>query len=101
MSNSPENRQDPHDGWRIGFKHTTHSLINGLHLVRPEPGAVASGLCRYLQLFLSSYEDAVFRLKTFVDRAAISTLTADIFDNAATGQGLLNFFQSTVLRGNY
>jgi hypothetical protein len=42
--------------------------------------------------FLSSYDDAVFRLKTFVERAAISTLTGDIFDDAATGQGLLNFF---------
>jgi len=36
--------------------------------------------------------DATYRLKTFVDRAAISTLTGDIFDDAATGQGLLNFF---------
>jgi hypothetical protein len=34
----------------------------------------------------------VFRLKTFVERSAISTLTGDIFDDAATGQGLLNFF---------
>jgi len=42
--------------------------------------------------FLSSYDDAVFRLKTFVERAAISTLTGDIFDDAATGQGLLNYF---------
>jgi hypothetical protein len=42
--------------------------------------------------FLSSYEDAVSRLKTFVERAAISTLTGGIFDDAATGQGLLNFF---------
>jgi hypothetical protein len=42
--------------------------------------------------FLNSYEDAVFRLKTFVERAAVSTLTKDIFDDAATGQGLLNFF---------
>jgi hypothetical protein len=42
--------------------------------------------------FLSSYEDALYRLKIFVDRAAISTLTGDIFDDAATGQGLLNFF---------
>jgi hypothetical protein len=31
-------------------------------------------------------------LKVFVERSAISTLTADIFDDAATGQGLLNFF---------
>ena len=27
-----------------------------------------------------------------MERAAISTLTGDIFDDAATGQGLLNFF---------
>jgi hypothetical protein len=46
--------------------------------------------------FLSSYDDAVFRLKTFVDRAAISTLTGDIFDDAATGQGLLNFFLKAI-----
>jgi hypothetical protein len=42
--------------------------------------------------FLSSLEDAIHRLKIFVDRSAISTLTGDIFDDAATGQGLLNFF---------
>jgi len=42
--------------------------------------------------FLSSYDDAVFRLKTFVAKSAVSTLTGDIFDDAATGQGLLNFF---------
>ena len=42
--------------------------------------------------FLGSYDDAVLRLRTFVERAAISTLTGDIFDDAATGQGLLNFF---------
>jgi hypothetical protein len=42
--------------------------------------------------FLSNYNDAVFRLKTFIERSAISTLTKDIFDDAATGQGLLNFF---------
>jgi hypothetical protein len=42
--------------------------------------------------FLSSYEEALIRLRTFVERAAISTLTGDIFDDAATGQGLLNFF---------
>jgi hypothetical protein len=41
---------------------------------------------------LSSYEEALTRLKIFVERAAISTLTGDIFDDAATGQGLLNFF---------
>jgi len=32
------------------------------------------------------------RLKNFVDKAAQATLVGDVFDDAATGQGLLNFF---------
>jgi hypothetical protein len=31
-------------------------------------------------------------LKNFIDKAARATLTTDIFDDAATGQGLLNYF---------
>ena len=32
------------------------------------------------------------RLKNFVDKAAQATLVGDVFDDAATGQGLLNYF---------
>ena len=32
------------------------------------------------------------RLKTFVEKAALASLFGDVFDDAATGQGLLNFF---------
>ena len=39
-----------------------------------------------------SYDDAVERLKTFVEKAARATLIGDVFDDAATGQGLLNYF---------
>ena len=42
--------------------------------------------------FLESYDDAVERLKTFVEKAARATLIGDVFDDAATGQGLLNYF---------
>jgi hypothetical protein len=31
-------------------------------------------------------------LRNFVDKAAQATLVGDVFDDAATGQGLLNFF---------
>ena len=88
-----ENRQSVHNAWRIGFNHTTHSLINGLYQGWDlNPAQLPMRYAATYNFFLSSYEDAVFRLKTFVDRAAISTLTKDIFDDAATGQGLLNFF---------
>jgi hypothetical protein len=36
--------------------------------------------------FLESYDDAVERLKTFVDKAARATLISDVFDDAATGR---------------
>lgn len=88
-----ENREAVHNGWRTGFRHTTHSLINGLYQGWDlNPAQLPMRYAATYNFFLSSYEDAVFRLKTFVDRAAISTLTGDIFDDAATGQGLLNFF---------
>lgn len=88
-----ENREAVYNGWRTGFKHITHSLINGLYQGWDlNPAQLPMRYAATYNFFLSSYEDAVFRLKTFVDRAAISTLTGDIFDDAATGQGLLNFF---------
>ncbi|HVF96252.1 MAG TPA: hypothetical protein VM871_02970, partial [Flavisolibacter sp.] len=88
-----ENREAVHNGWRACFKHTSHSLINGLYQGWDlNPAQLPMRYAATYNFFLSSYEDAVFRLKSFVERAAISTLTKDIFDDAATGQGLLNFF---------
>ncbi len=88
-----ENREAVHNAWQTGFNHTTHSLINGLYQGWDlNPAQVPMRYAATYHFFLSSYDDAAYRLKTFVDRAAISTLTGDIFDDAATGQGLLNFF---------
>jgi hypothetical protein len=42
--------------------------------------------------FLAGLEPQGARLKNFVERAAQATLVGDVFDDAATGQGLLNFF---------
>lgn len=88
-----ENRESVHNAWRQGFAHTTHSLINGLYQGWDlNPAQLPMRYAATYAFFLSSYDDALHRLRTFVERAAISTLTGDIFDDAATGQGLLNFF---------
>ena len=88
-----ENRESVYNAWRQGFKHTTHSLVNGFYQGWDlNPAQLPMRYAATYNFFLSSYDEAVFRLKSFVDRAAISTLTGDIFDDAATGQGLLNFF---------
>ena len=88
-----ENRESVYNAWRTGFNHTTHSLINGFYQGWDlNPAQLPMRYAATYNFFLSSYDDAVYRLKIFVEWAAISTLTGDIFDDAATGQGLLNFF---------
>ena len=42
--------------------------------------------------FLESLDAASERLRNFVAKAAQATLVGDVFDDAATGQGLLNYF---------
>ena len=88
-----ENMQSVHNAWRIGYGHSMHSLINGFYQGWDlNPAQLPMRYAATYNFFLSSMEDATHRLKIFVDRAAISTLTGDVFDDAATGQGLLNFF---------
>lgn len=41
---------------------------------------------------LEGRADAAARLSSFVDKAAQASLSGNVFDDAATGQGLLNFF---------
>ncbi|HMJ46512.1 MAG TPA: hypothetical protein VK498_04240, partial [Ferruginibacter sp.] len=88
-----ENREAVYRGWKIGYGHIMHSLINGFYQGWDlNPAQLPMRYAATYNFFLSSIEDATNRLKIFVERAAISTLTGDIFDDAATGQGLLNFF---------
>jgi hypothetical protein len=42
--------------------------------------------------FLEGLDVATLRLKSFMEKAAQATLIGDVFDDAATGQGLLNYF---------
>ena len=41
-------------------------------------------------------ERAAARLSNFVGKAAQATLVGDVFDDAATGQGLLNYFSRAI-----
>lgn len=88
-----ENIASVHNAWKIGYNHSMHSLINGFYQGWDlNPAQLPMRYAATYNFFLSSMADAKHRLKVFVERAAISTLTGDIFDDAATGQGLLNFF---------
>lgn len=88
-----ENRQAVHRAWRMHFGHIQHSLVTAyyegwdLH-----PAQLPTRYAAVFSFFLDGIDSAAVRLKNFVDKAAKATLVGDVFDDAATGQGLLNFF---------
>lgn len=88
-----ENKEVVHKAWKTGYDHTMHSLINGFYQGWDlNPAQLPMRYAATYVFFLESYEDAVLRLKNFVEKTAQATLTGDVFDDAATGQGLLNYF---------
>lgn len=88
-----ENRQVVHRAWKKGYDHIRHSLWNGYYQGWDlNPAQFPMRYAAVYAFFLESYDDAVERLKTFVEKAARATLIGDVFDDAATGQGLLNYF---------
>ena len=56
------------------------------------PAQLPTRYAAVYSFFLKSLEAASERLKNFVEKAAKATLVGDVFDDAATGQGLLNYF---------
>ncbi|MCP4438772.1 MAG: phosphoenolpyruvate kinase [Aureispira sp.] len=88
-----ENTKTVHRAWKMGYDHVRHSLWNGFYQGWDlHPAQLVVRYAAVYAFFLESYADAAARLTNFVEKAARATLTTDIFDDAATGQGLLNYF---------
>ncbi len=95
-----ENKIVVHKAWLKGYKHIRHSLYKGLYQGWDlNPAQLPMRYTAVYAFFLESYDDAVLRLKTFVEKAARATLIGDVFDDAATGQGLLNYFLKALNSG--
>jgi hypothetical protein len=70
-----------------------HSLRTGFYQGWDlHPAQFVTRYAAVFNFFLQGLESASNRLKTFVEKAALASLFGDVFDDAATGQGLLNFF---------
>jgi citrate lyase beta subunit len=88
-----ENMDVVHRTWKKAYDHTRHSLWKGLYQGWDlHPGQFPTRYAAVYTFFLESYDDAKHRLSMFIDKAARATLTGEVFDDAATGQGLLNYF---------
>jgi citrate lyase beta subunit len=84
---------DVHRAWRIHFNDIQHSLVNGYYQGWDlHPAQLPTRYAAVYTFFLSALPAATVRLRNFVEQAAQATLVGDVFDDAATGQGLLNFF---------
>ncbi len=88
-----ENQDVVHRAWRLSQKHINHSLRHAYYQGWDlHPGQVPVRYSSVYYFFLKGLEQNSLRLKSFMDKAAQATLVGDVFDDAATGQGLLNYF---------
>jgi hypothetical protein len=88
-----ENRAVVHRAWKLHYDHVQHSLMTGFYQGWDlHPAQLPTRYAAVYAFFLESLPAASERLKNFVEKAAKATLVGDVFDDAATGQGLLNYF---------
>ncbi|HKQ52760.1 MAG TPA: hypothetical protein VJT74_10350 [Pyrinomonadaceae bacterium] len=92
-----ENRGSVHRAWRLHYDHIWHSLTNAYYQGWDlHPAQLPTRYAAVYAFFLDGLEAASERLRNFVEKAAKATLVGDVFDDAATGQGLLNYFLRAV-----
>jgi hypothetical protein len=88
-----ENRETVHRAWRLGYSHIMHSLRHGYYQGWDlHPAQFPVRYAAVYSFFVEGLDAASLRLKTFVEKAAQASLIGEVFDDAATGQGLLNYF---------
>ena len=87
------NRAAVFAAWRLQADDIRHSLVSGLYQGWDlHPAQLPTRYGAVYAFFLEGLAPASERLRNFVDKAAQATLVGDVFDDAATGQGLLNYF---------
>ena len=88
-----ENQAAVHRAWKLHYGHIQHSLVNAFYQGWDlHPAQLPTRYAAVYAFFLEGLDAATERLKNFVARAAQATLVGEVLDDAATGQGLLNYF---------
>jgi len=88
-----KNRAAVQRAWQLHFDDVRSSLRNGYYQGWDlHPAQLPTRYAAVYSFFLEGLETASLRLRSFIEKAAQATLVGDVFDDAATGQGLLNYF---------
>lgn len=87
------NRRAVHAAWKLHYDHVRHSLAHGFYQGWDlHPAQLPTRYAAIYAFFREGLDDASARLRNFVAKAGQATLVGEVFDDAATGQGLLNHF---------
>jgi citrate lyase beta subunit len=83
--------------WQLHFEHVRHSLINAFYQGWDlHPAQLVSRYAAVYSFFREGLGEATARLRNFLEKSAKATLTGDVFDDAATGLGLMNYLRRAV-----
>jgi hypothetical protein len=86
-------RDTIHRAWKLHADHIRHSLVHAYYQGWDlHPAQLPTRYAAVYSFFLGSLPAATERLRNFMEKAGQATLVGDVFDDAATGQGLLNYF---------
>jgi citrate lyase beta subunit len=88
-----ENRRAVHRGWRESYRNIRRSLESGIYQGWDlHPSQLPVRYAATYAFFLEQQDAVGRRLQAFVQKAARAIERGGVFDDAATGQGMLNFF---------
>lgn len=91
-----------HAAWRLHYDDVRRSLMLGFYQGWDlHPGQLVTRYAALYAFFLEGYDAAAARLHNFMQNAAQATLLGSSFDDAATGQGLLNYFLRGINSGAF
>ncbi len=95
-----DNREAVHRAFRLHYDQIQHALAQGFYQGWDlHPAQLPIRYAATYAFFLENLAPAGERLRNFVERAAQATRVGQVFDDAATGQGLLNFFTRALSAG--
>ncbi len=81
------------EAWRLSYRNIRHGLRQGFYQGWDlHPAQIPIRFVATYAFFRAALPAAAARLRNFLDRAAQASLVGNVFDDAASGQGLIAFF---------
>lgn len=89
-----ENKHAVHAGWQRHFANVSASMSEGFYQSWDiHPNQLPARYAAVYAFFLETRDEQAARLKSFIDIATRAGMTGNVFDDAASAQGLVNFFR--------